>query len=231
MKATIHQPNYLPNAGFFHKILQCDCYVVYDTAQFVRSRFDNRNFVKTNDAKVFLTVPIHRESHFQPIVQAKVNNATPWRKKHWRTIEGAYRKAPHFDALAPALERIYATEPETLPDMSLPIIRMLLEHFGWQGRMVRTSELPVDRSLRSTHAILDILQKVGATSYLAGASSRHYLDEPRFAEFGIALEYHHFRPPGYHQLGATFIPNLSALDLVCNEGPAAREILLHGAGS
>ena len=226
MKVTIHQPNYLPNAGFFHKILQCDCYVVYDTAQFVRSRFDNRNLIKTNDTKVFLTIPITHDSHFKPIGEARVNNATPWREKHWRTLEGAYRKAPYFDALAPALQAIYSTAPVTLPDMSLPLIRTLLDYFGWRGEIVRASELPLDRSLRSTDAIIDMLRAVRATSYLAGASSKKYLDEEPFTRNGIALEYHHCSPPAYQQLGRSFIPNLSALDLVFNEGPGARDILL-----
>ncbi|MGA9522236.1 MAG: WbqC family protein [Myxococcaceae bacterium] len=225
MRVTIHQPNYLPNAGFFHKILQCDGYVVYDTAQFVRSRFDNRNLIKTNNAKIFMTVPITRDSHFKPIAEARVNNSTPWREKHWKTLEGAYQKAPHFAALGPDLEEIYSAEPDVLPDMSLPIIRKLLAFFGWKGQIVRASELPLDRSLRSTDAIIDILRAVGATSYLAGASSKKYLEEEAFARSGIALEYHHFAPPVYRQLGEAFIPNLCALDLVFNEGPAAREIL------
>ncbi len=229
MKVTIHQPNYLPNAGFFHKILQCDCYVVYDTAQFVRSRFDNRNLIKTNNEKVFMTVPITRDSHFKPIGEAKVNNATPWREKHWKTLQSAYQKAPHFAALAPALEEIYSAVPTVLPDLSLPIIRSLLNHFGWKGRLVLASDLPLDRSLRSTEAVLDILRAVGATSYLAGASSKKYLDEEAFARSDIALEYHHFTPPVYGQLGGPFIPNLCALDLVFNEGPAAREILFKGS--
>jgi WbqC-like protein family len=225
MRVTIHQPNYLPNAGFFHKILQCDCYVVYDTAQFVRSRFDNRNIVKVNGAKVFLTVPITRESHFRPIAEARVNNATPWREKHWKTLKNAYQRAPHFAALAPALEAIYSTTPVTLPDMSLPVIRKLLAILGWNGRMVLASELPLDRSLRSTDAIIDILRVMRATSYLAGASSKKYLVEDAFVRTGIALEYHHFTPPAYRQLGGPFIPNLSVLDLVFNEGPAARGVL------
>ncbi|MCI0571273.1 MAG: WbqC family protein [Myxococcaceae bacterium] len=225
MRATIHQPNYLPNAGFFHKILQCDRYVVYDTAQFVRSRFDNRNFIKTNNAKVFMTVPITSDSHFKPIAEARVNNSTPWREKHWKTLKNAYQKAPHFAELAPALEDIYSTAPVTLPDMSLPIIRRLLALLGWKGQMVLSSELPLDRSLRSTDAIIDILRAVKATSYLAGASSKKYLVEEAFVRSGITLEYHHFSPPVYRQLGEPFIPNLCALDLVFNEGPAAREIL------
>ncbi len=227
MKVTIHQPNYLPNAGFFHKILQCDLFVVYDTAQFVRSRFDNRNYVKSANRPVLMTVPISRESHFLPIAKARVENRGGWRVKHWKTIESAYRKAPHFAALAPAFERIYAVAPETLPDLSLPIILEILGILGWKGRVELASRLPIDPTRRSTEAILDILAAVNATAYLAGASSRKYLAEEAFGPANVALEYHRFTPPVYRQLGEPFLPNLSALDLVFNEGPAARGVLLN----
>jgi hypothetical protein len=226
MKVTIHQPNYLPNAGFFHKILQCDVYVVYDTAQFVRSRFDNRNYVKANNTKVLMTVPVSHESHFRPIAEARVDNRGAWRAKHWKTIEGAYRKAPYFASLRDAFERIYAVAPETLPDLSLPIIREILGILGWKGRVELASRLPLDRGRRSTDAILDILAAVDATAYLAGASSKKYLAEEAFGQRPIALEYHRFAPPVYRQLGEPFLPNLSALDLIFNEGPAARNVLL-----
>jgi hypothetical protein len=229
MKVTIHQPNYLPNAGFFHKILQCDAFVVYDTAQFVRSRFDNRNYVKVNGSKVMLTVPVSHDSHFGPIGDARVDGNGPWREKHWKTIRGAYLRAPYFDQLAPAFERIYAEKPATLPDLSLPIIREILAILGWRGRIELASRLPIDRSLRSTDAIIDILGAVQANAYLAGASSKKYLVEDAFVRRNVALEYHQFTPPTYRQLGEPFLPNLCALDLVFNEGPRARAILLGDA--
>jgi hypothetical protein len=226
MKVTIHQPNYLPNAGFFHKILQCDCYVVYDTAQFVRSRFDNRNYIKANNAKVLLTVPITRESHFKPIGEARINHQTPWAEKHWKTIRGAYRRAPYFADWEAIFERLYAQNATTLPEMSVPLIREVLAGLGWKGRIVLASELPLDRTLRSTAAIIDILSAVEATSYLAGASSKKYLDESDFSGSGIGLEYHQYAPPVYRQIGEPFLPNLSVIDLLFNEGPRAREVLL-----
>ena len=49
MIVSIHQPNYLPYIGFFHKVMCSDVFVIYDTAQFVKDRFDNRNKIpRTN---------------------------------------------------------------------------------------------------------------------------------------------------------------------------------------
>ena len=46
MKVAIHQPQYLPYGGFFHKLSLSDLYVVMDDAQYDK-RFTNRNRIIT----------------------------------------------------------------------------------------------------------------------------------------------------------------------------------------
>ena len=44
---AIHQPNYFPYLGFFHKLVRCDVFVILDNVQFNRGGFVNRNRIKT----------------------------------------------------------------------------------------------------------------------------------------------------------------------------------------
>lgn len=224
MKVTIHQPNYLPYLGFFHKIVQCDTFVIYDTAQLVMDRFDNRNYIKVNDQKVLLTIPMQKESHFAHWKDAKTNNTFSWRGKHWKTLEMAYHKTPYFTSFKDGFEKIYATRVELLTDMSIPLISYVLKILGWNGRIIRSSTLPLNPNLRSTEAILDILQNVGATSYLAGASSKKYLNEALFASSGIELLYHHFTHPTYTQVGRDFISHLAVVDAIFNLGENVKDV-------
>ena len=60
MKACIHQPNYLPYLGIFSKIKNSDVFVVYDVAQYVKDRFDNRNLIKTAVGTQWLTIPLRK---------------------------------------------------------------------------------------------------------------------------------------------------------------------------
>ena len=52
----------------------------------------------------------------------------------------------------------------------------------------------------------------------------------RFAEEGITLQYHQYTPVPYRQRYAPFIPHLSVIDLLCNEGPRSLEIIRAGRG-
>ena len=89
------------------------------------------------------------------------------------------------------------------------------------------SELGIDPTLRSTDAIIALVQAVGGDVYLSGAGGRGYLDEDRFASAGMALEWQDFHHPEYPQRGSRdFVPNLSVVDCLCELGPDGTAALL-----
>lgn len=49
--------------------------------------------------------------------------------------------------------------------------------------------------------------------------------EEAFDKEGIKLEYYDFQHPVYRQLWSEFVPNLSIIDLLLNEGERSLEIL------
>ena len=56
---AVHQPNYLPWLGWFHKLAAADVFVYLDAVQFPRGRsFAARNRIKTPNGVAWLTVPV-----------------------------------------------------------------------------------------------------------------------------------------------------------------------------
>ena len=81
MIVSIHQPNYFPYTGFFHKIFLSDVYVILDKAQF---QFDitNRNKIITPDGSwTRISVPIKKGQKFFEIRNVEINNDLPWGEK------------------------------------------------------------------------------------------------------------------------------------------------------
>lgn len=226
MKVSIHQPNYLPYMGFFHKVLNSDSFIIYDTAQYVNDRFDNRNKIKVENKEFWLTVPVAKDSYFKPIKDAKVNNSIFWTKKHWRTISTYYQKAPFFNNYKEIFEKIYSQKYEYLPEISEKIIRAVLGILEYKGEVKKASELGFDTESQSTEAIIDMLKKVNATCYLSGPSGKKYMTPELFEKANIKLEFQKFEHPIYKQLGNSFIPNLAIIDLLFNEGPNSKKIIM-----
>src|SRR6476659_5928823 len=99
MKCVINQPSYIPWRGYFHQIQKADVFVFYDDVQYDRRGWRNRNRVKTANGPVLLTVPttkVGTSQSEQKICDVEIFWAEAWNRKHWRTIELAYGKAPHF---------------------------------------------------------------------------------------------------------------------------------------
>ena len=92
MKVCIHQPNYLPWLGFFNKVAQSDTYVVFDDVQYPRGKdWANRNQIKTNNGKLWLTIPVIGKSELRQWKDIEIANSG-WNRKHIANINNFYRK-------------------------------------------------------------------------------------------------------------------------------------------
>lgn len=228
MIVAIHQPHYLPWLRYCDKIARADVFVALDDVEFNKNGWQNRNKVKGPSGPQILTVPVlHRLA--QPIHEVAVRPDQPWARKHLRTIEQSYARAPYLSTFHDALERIYAASWDRLVDLNLEMLRWHLDALGIPTPIVRSSELGVQG--RATQRLVDLVRKVGGTAYLTGAYALQvYLDPAVMREAGIQLLIHEWESPEYGQPhpSAGFFRDLATLDLILAEGPRSREILASG---
>jgi hypothetical protein len=74
--------------------------------------------------------------------------------------------------------------------------------------------------------LVDLLRKVGATTYLSGMGARDYFDPTSFDAAGIEVVWQRFEHPVYPQRWGEFVPNLSVLDVLFNCGIAGTRAIL-----
>ena len=227
MIVSIHQPNYIPWIGFFHKLLLSNTYVVFDDVQFPRGKdYANRNQIKTNNGKMWLTASVLGKKDLKPWNQIEINN-NGWKAKHLKNIKSFYQKAPYFERYYPVLEKIYEQDHKLLIDLNIDLIIGLLICIGKHDlNMVLSSSIKTE--LTGLDKILYILKDQWATKYISGdgEGSKRYIDEQLFKDNNIELIWQEYKHPTYKQLHGEFIPYLSILDLLFNEGPNTKEIIL-----
>ena len=80
---AIHQPNYIPWAGYFFKIAHVDTFIFLDDVEYSKNSYINRNQIKTPNGNLWLTVPVHSESESK-INEVKISGNI-WVKKHLKT--------------------------------------------------------------------------------------------------------------------------------------------------
>jgi hypothetical protein len=225
VRICIIQSCYIPWKGFFDLIGRCDEYVVYDSAQYVKRHWHNRNRIKTADGVQWLTIPVTAKGRFeQPIDQVEIEK--PWADKHWRTLELAYQQAPFFEQFAPAVKAWYerADKQTRLTDVNAIFLQGIAGLLGLKTGIVRDTVYPSRGG--KTERLLEIARAARADRYLSGPSARAYLDESLFASAGITVEWMDYEGYlEYPQLHGGFEQAVTVLDQLFNTGPEARRFL------
>jgi hypothetical protein len=223
MTVAIHQPNFIPWVGYFNKINKSDVFVLFDDVQFPRAKtFGNRVEIKTNNGAVWLTVPVTNRGEMNNFNEVEIDNSQNWAGKSLKTIKLAYQKAACFNDYFEEFSAIYTAKHAHLTDLNLALMNFAVAKTGITTKLVRSSEMPEAAGLNGAEKIMAILKALNATTYLSGkgAGSRRYINEDDFKTEGIELVWQSYNPKPYRQLwGGDFIPNLSIIDLLFNEGP------------
>jgi hypothetical protein len=219
-RVAILQSNYIPWKGYFDLISSVDEFILYDTAQFTKNDWRNRNRIKTSGGVIWLSIPVRHK--FGQLIQDTTISDSTWKKKHWRTLSQAYAKAPHFTTYKAAFEELYDTcgAQDKLSNVNFQFIREVCTILG-----IRTS-ITWSRDYRlvegRTERLVDLCKQCGASEYISGPAARNYLTPELFAQAGIQLTYMDYsRYPEYPQLYPPFDHNVSVLDLIFSTGPEA----------
>jgi hypothetical protein len=88
-------------------------------------------------------------------------------------------------------------------------------------------ESDLGTTTQSTERLIEMVKKAGADAYLSGAGGKEYMEEGRFEAEKLGLKYQHYQHPTYRQMypKTDFLPYMSIVDLVFNEGPESLKIL------
>jgi hypothetical protein len=214
----IHQPDFVPWLGFFHRLCIADIYIVLDNVQFIRRGWTHRDKIKEAGQERWLTIPVIKTGRFdQLIADVEIDDSQPWRHKHLRTIEAAYAGTSAFAAIFPALRALYAQGHTTLMAFNLALLEWLSSTLGIRIDTRMASALPAGG--RQNERLINLVHAVGGTVYLTGTGARDYLDEAMFNSAGLTVRWQRFQHPAYAQTKGPFIPNLSTLDPLFNLGP------------
>jgi WbqC-like protein family len=222
---SIHQPQYFPYLGFFHKLACSDVFVALDTVQFLRRGFQNRAQVKTQHGASWLTVPVEaRQSTL--IADVAISETEPWQRRHVSAIRTNYGRAPFFDRYAAELSELLASSPwRFLGELDLAAIRWVAAELGISTPIVLASDLGVEGA--RSDLLAGLCRAVGGTTYLSGSGGARYMDLDVFERAGVAVEWQAYASATYEQLFPQlgFVPDLSILDVLLCCGPDTKMLL------
>lgn len=226
------QPTYLPWLGYFALMSEVNAFVLLDDVQFSKQSWQQRNRIRTDKGLEWLSVPVITKGRSdQQIREVELASNLRFAKKHFGAISQHYRGAEAFEALYPKFEQAFTAGEASgmLVELNVTLIHWLRGVLGIDGTQVLTSsKLGVEG--RRSERLANICEAVGADVYVSPPGSVEYLveDAEVFGQAGVEVRVFQYEHPEYQQCYKPFLPYASTLDLVLNEGGAAREIIESG---
>ena len=181
-------------------------------------KFTNRNKIKIPDGWSWLTVPINKEHKFLPNKLVEINNKENWKEMHWKKITRSYTNSKFFKKNYKSFfEEVYSKEWKFLFELNSELLHQIIDWLGLKIQIIKESELNINGN--STERLVNVCKELGAETYVSGVGGKEYMNEKLFQKNNIKIEYQKFQCPTYTQIfGGDFIPNLSIIDLLFNNG-------------
>ena len=94
MKIEIMQPYLFPYIGYFSLIKNTDHFVFFDTPQYIRKGWINRNrIIGATGEAVFFTIPVQKAKRETPINKIMISQNENWKMKILGQLN-VYKRAP-----------------------------------------------------------------------------------------------------------------------------------------
>ena len=171
---------------------------------YLKQTYRNRCLIAGPNGPLSLSVPVKRTRGKKNLFRdIRVDYDTPWNKIHWKSYEAAYSASPFFEYFREELLPFYEKTYQFLLDLNVGLIEFTL---GMMGLTI---------PLKMTDEFLPLVDE---------KDPRHYINP----KMDIKVNDPDFKPRSYHQVFQEkngFLPNLSILDLLFNEGARSLSIL------
>lgn len=192
---------YMPSVLYLAYLARYEEVLIEQYETFPKQTFRNRANIATGNSIQTLSVPVIRpQGNHTRTDEMVISYKEAWNIQHWRAIVSAYNASPYFLYYRNELEKILMHPYERLLDLNDDLLHFLLKSFKIDCKIHYTEDYtPASPEL---------------TDYRSTLTSKKPL-------LNIAL------PPYYQVFDSRygFQANLSAIDLLFNLGPEAKDYL------
>lgn len=219
------QPYLLPYIGYFQLIGAVDQFIIYDTIKYTKKGWINRNRILRDGAAVTFTLPIEKGPDSLDIRERRVAESFD-PNRLCAQIAQAYRRAPHRGETMALVEAVLHHASGNLFDHLRHGLAQTCTHLGIATPIGVASAIEDGRGPRGQDRVMDLCERLGATTYVNPIGGLSLYDRAAFLERGIALRFLRAQARPYPQSERPFVPWLSIVDVLMFNSPAAVRALL-----
>jgi hypothetical protein len=206
------QPYFLPYIGYFQLISAVDTFVVYDNIQYTKKGWINRNRYLLNGKADQFSIALKKDSDYLHVADRYISDTFD-RNKLLNRLTSAYRKAPHLEETIILLKEVIYFDEINLFDYIYHSITTICDYIGITTKLVKSSSIDIDHSLKSEKKVIAICKAMNAETYINAIGGIELYSSDSFSKEGIKLGFIKPNLIEYQQFDNNFVPWLSIVDL------------------
>lgn len=229
MIVGIMQPYFFPYLGHFDLIHYATRWIVFDTAQYIRHGWVNRNrILHPKEGWQYVIVPLRKHEREIAICDVAVSNEGGWQQRILGQLMHYRKHAPHFRSVYDLVDECLSVPERSLSRFNIRILSRICKLLDIRFEFSYFSELALNLGPVNKPGdwALEIVKSLGASEYVNPPGGAHLFDREDFDKHGIKLTIRQPEPFFYTCRGYTFVPNLSIIDvLMWNDPSSIRQYL------
>jgi hypothetical protein len=225
MKLGIMQPYFFPYLGHFDLINRVDEWIVFDTAQYMRHQWVNRNRILHPAAGwQYISVPLQKHGRDTAIQTIQIAEGSDWGGRILRQLQHYRKTAPFYAEVMGFLEACFAEAGSGLAETNSVTLERTCRRLGIAtpfhvlSRMDLALKGPIEEP---GDWALRIAEAFGADAYVNAAGGADLFDPAKFAAHGIRLSIQSYSHLTYPCGPFQFEPGLSIVDVMMWNSPEA----------
>jgi hypothetical protein len=211
----IMQPYFFPYFEHLRLVAACDQWVIFDTPQYSRKSWINRNRVLNREkGSAYVSVPIKHMGQTLIIKDAEIDSTQAWQTDVLNRLRVYKNRAPHYDWVTDWVSNIIHGPHTTLGGLNTEILRNMASVLNIKTPISLASELSIAMPTEAApdEWALHISKGLKATEYRNSAGGKSFFDASKYSDAGILLSFHAHVPRTYSTADLEFVPDLSIID-------------------
>ena len=189
MRIVITQSNYIPWRGWFALVRSAELLVLYDSVQYTKRDWRNRNLIWTPNGEKWLSIPVTTKSRFHQAINETEVNDRSWPKSHFGVISNTARLYNSDPSIVADFRHLFSklSDFDRLSSINLYSIQWIAERIGIDVRILTDEQFEFNGT--PSKRLADIAQAAGASVYITGTAAKNYLDTTEFELRHIDVEW------------------------------------------
>lgn len=208
MKALLSSTYFGP-VQWYQKLNRYDECLIEHHESFIKQTYRNRMIIATTNGPLSLTIPTNHDTSMA-MKDIRISDHANWRHVHWNALMSAYGESPFFEYYQDDIRPFYEKKFDFLFDFNMEITEKMIELLDIRPHIKVTD---------------DYFPKFGGEPKVKSVGFQNdikdFRDAIRPKKPLIDPEFSHKRYYQVYEQKYGFLPNMSILDLLFNEGNEA----------